>query len=133
MPVTSMVCLCLAAIFERDAFDVSLMHEAGLLATVSFVAGGIAILTVAELRLVHISSAVALQVLGTMHQIPLVIAGMVWFHDPVDVDSALGFSCCICGALCYAGAKHLPPDAREFDALEKDHQLDKSKGWRMEA
>ena len=43
---------------------------------------GIGILTVAELRLVHISSAVALQVLGTLHQIPLVITGVVWFHDP---------------------------------------------------
>ena len=28
----------------------------------------------------------------------------------VDSESALGFICCICGALCYARAKHLPPD-----------------------
>lgn len=46
---------------------------------------GITILTVAELRLVHISSAVALQVLGTLHQIPLVITGVVFFQDSVGI------------------------------------------------
>lgn len=44
---------------------------------------GITILTVAELRLVHISSAVALQVLGTLHQIPLIITGVMFFQDTV--------------------------------------------------
>ena len=54
---------------------------------------GIGILTVAELRLVHISSAVALQVLGTLHQIPLVITGVVWFQDPApELDLQRSFS-----------------------------------------
>ena len=82
MPVTSLVCFVLAAIFERDAFDWPLMQEAGLPWTVALCRGGltpgkasvlvldhfkghhavmeacgIGILTVAELRLVHISSA----------------------------------------------------------------------------
>ncbi|CAE7243497.1 SLC35C2 [Symbiodinium necroappetens] len=120
MPVTSLVCFVLAAIFERDAFDWPLMREAGLPWTVASVACGIGILTVAELRLVHISSAVALQVLGTLHQIPLVITGVVWFQDPVDLQSALGFACCICGALCYARAKHLPLDRTDLNG--KDSQ-----------
>ena len=38
MPVTSLVCLVLAVVFERDAFDWSLMRAAGLPWTVAFVA-----------------------------------------------------------------------------------------------
>ena len=37
MPVTSLVCLVLAIIFERDAFDWTFMREAGLPWTVAFV------------------------------------------------------------------------------------------------
>lgn len=54
---------------------------------------GITILTVAELRLVHISSAVALQVLGTLHQIPLVITGVVFFQDSVGSSDYIDSMC----------------------------------------
>ena len=106
MPVTSLVCLSMAAAFETPALSLSLMLDAGLPQIVLTIACGITILTVAELRLVHISSAVALQVLGTLHQIPLVITGVVFFQDSVEVASGMGFTCCLLGAFCYAAAKH---------------------------
>lgn len=58
-------------------------HQLTPLTPSALKACGITILTVAELRLVHISSAVALQVLGTLHQIPLVITGILFFQDSV--------------------------------------------------
>ncbi|CAK9108489.1 Probable sugar phosphate/phosphate translocator At1g06470 [Durusdinium trenchii] len=108
MPVTSLVCFMMAAAFETPALSLSLMLDAGLPRVVLIIACGITILTVAELRLVHISSAVALQVLATLHQIPLVITGVVFFQDSVELVSGMGFTCCLLGALCYAGAKHSP-------------------------
>mmetsp|Transcript_10489 Transcript_10489/g.11544 ORF Transcript_10489/g.11544 Transcript_10489/m.11544 type:complete len:241 (-) Transcript_10489:169-891(-) len=115
MPVTSLVCLTMAAAFETSALSLSLMMNAGLPQIVLIVACGITILTVAELRLVHISSAVALQVLGTLHQIPLVITGVLFFQDSVEVASAMGFTCCLVGALCYARAKHGHFPGRSFE------------------
>lgn len=106
MPVTSLVCFTMAAAFETQALNFSLMLNAGLPKIVLVIACGITILTIAELRLVHISSAVALQVLGTLHQIPLVITGVMFFQDSVEVTSGMGFTCCLLGALCYARAKH---------------------------
>lgn len=106
MPVTSLVCFTMAAAFETQALNFSLILNAGLPKIVLIIACGITVLTIAEMRLVHISSAVALQVLGTLHQIPLVITGVMFFQDSVEVTSGMDFTCCLLGALCYARAKH---------------------------
>jgi len=82
------------------------MLDASLFATVCFLAFGIVALTVAELEIVRATSAVAILVLGSLHQIPITIAGVFFFHETVRLLSALGFGFCLLGGLCYVKARY---------------------------
>ncbi|CAE7940724.1 unnamed protein product, partial [Symbiodinium sp. KB8] len=60
----------------------------------------------AELKLVSLLSAVAFNVLSTLHQIPIVLAGVILQHNTVSISSWAGFACCLIGALVYAIARY---------------------------
>lgn len=105
MPVTATVCLVMAAFFEVGAFHSHHVLKPVLWGNIAGASLGIAILTLSELMLVHLTSAVAVQVLGTIHQIPIVLAGVVFFHDHIHAASLLGFGICILGAMFYVAAR----------------------------
>lgn len=120
MPVTSAVCFVLAVIFEADAFSSAEIFTVGLFGQVVTIASLVTVLFLVELTLIRLTSAVYVTVLGTLHQIPLVLAGVVCFGDRVSPFAVYGFALGIVGALCYARAnaldkaesadQHLPMD-----------------------
>lgn len=123
MPVTAAVCAVLAVIFEPESLRPSLWMRWSLQWRVMAMALGIVTLTASELRIVHITSAVAMNVLATLHQIPIVFAGVVLFSDRVGFKSAIGFGCCICGALYYVRARQLDAETAPVD-VSKHQCLD---------
>ncbi|CAK0820585.1 unnamed protein product, partial [Prorocentrum cordatum] len=105
LPVAGFVCLILAAAFEPLAFSWEALGQPILRLSVPGMAACIVLLTVAELGVVQRTSAVAVQVLATLHQIPVAFVGAVVFHETVSPLSAAGFGMCVVAALVYALAR----------------------------
>eukprot|EP00406_Dinophysis_acuminata_P011541 CAMPEP_0179221902 /NCGR_PEP_ID=MMETSP0797-20121207/6437_1 /TAXON_ID=47934 /ORGANISM="Dinophysis acuminata, Strain DAEP01" /LENGTH=392 /DNA_ID=CAMNT_0020928713 /DNA_START=59 /DNA_END=1237 /DNA_ORIENTATION=+ len=101
MPLTGIVCFALAGYFERGALALDPLLQSALLANVLGISAGIATLTVVELEIVRVTSAVALQVLGTLKEIPVAVAGVLFFREQVGALSTIGFAFCVLGALVY--------------------------------
>eukprot|EP00931_Biecheleriopsis_adriatica_P093762 TRINITY_DN67483_c0_g1_i1.p1 TRINITY_DN67483_c0_g1~~TRINITY_DN67483_c0_g1_i1.p1 ORF type:complete len:389 (+),score=47.31 TRINITY_DN67483_c0_g1_i1:132-1298(+) len=106
LPLTGLVSALLSFAFETDAFVLSRLENPELLLRVGFVAASLTGMLYAELKLVSLLSAVAFNVLSTIHQIPIVIAGVIVQQNQVSLLSASGFGCCLAGALIYAAARH---------------------------
>merc|ERR1712046_426857 len=119
MPVTGLVCIPLAVVFENGAYAADEVLKVELLRTVSSVTLGLTIMLSAELHLVKLLSAVAYNVLGTLHQVPTVLCGVVFRHDRVDTLTGGGFGWCLAGALVYAkawqGQREVPKQAPPFE------------------
>jgi len=105
MPATGSVCLVLAAIFESQALTAEHVLQLSLLMNVVAIALGIAVLTVSEIWLVDLTSAVCMQVFAILHQIPLFLVGLMMYQENVDWLSVCGFAICLLGALCYAWSR----------------------------
>jgi len=105
VPITSLVILPCVYLFEFDALSVELLFNGDLLRRVLLVSVSLTAMLYAELKLVKQLSAVAFNVLATIHQIPMVLVGVVFQHNSVGVLSACGFGTCIIGALIYAWAR----------------------------
>merc|ERR1719382_981472 len=106
LPLTGLVCVPLSLAFEADAYTAEHVLQRELAFRVLAVAAALAAMLYAELKLVHLLSAVAFNVLATIHQIPIVLAGVVLQHNQVPRTSAAGFATCLLGALVYAAARH---------------------------
>jgi len=107
LPITGAISMLLALIFEPGATTALQAAVApSLLARVLMVAVGLTAMLYSELKLVSLLSAVAFNVLSTLHQIPIVLAGVVFQHNTVSQSSVAGFTCCIFGALVYALARY---------------------------
>jgi len=106
LPITGVVCLVLALLFERQSFSSDVSVPAILGFRVVSIACGLTGMLYAELKLVSLLSAVAFNVLSTLHQIPIVLAGVILQHNTVSISSWAGFACCLIGALVYAIARY---------------------------
>jgi len=98
MPLTSVICGVLAMIFEsppRESFTYEVFENA------LAVAVGVTILVGSEYALVQLTSAVALNVAGALHNIPVVVSGVFFFDEKVKFYSVFGFGFCVIGALVY--------------------------------
>merc|ERR1712107_28585 len=103
-PSSSSVLLVAGVLFEdvRNAeFVFERMLRLDLLWRLLVIAAGVVMLSYAELALVHRISAVALNVCGSLHQIPVIITGMIIFHESVEWLGILGFTTCVIGGLVY--------------------------------
>jgi len=118
-PVTGLVCLGLAGLFEARTLTLRHLLLSGVLLKVPLIAAGITVIQCSELKLVQLTSAVAVGVLMNLHHIPMVLAGVVLFHDRVDSLGVLGFGCCILGGLFYAGARYTDAQAAAGDAEQE--------------
>lgn len=105
MPVGAFVCLLFAAVFEPGAFEARRLANSELHRDVLCAAIAIAVLSFAEYFLVYLTSAVCLQVLNVIHQVPIAFAGVIVFSEPVNLASLAGFSLSIVGGLVYASAR----------------------------
>lgn len=124
MPITGIVCIPLAMIFEEGAYSIQSLSQVDLLTQVFLVSFCLVFMLVAELQLVMLVSAVAYQVLATIHQIPTVLCGVLFRHDRVGVLDTCGFGCCIAGALVYAKARQLEGHVRRSKDLQEPLVID---------
>mmetsp|Transcript_73621 Transcript_73621/g.239702 ORF Transcript_73621/g.239702 Transcript_73621/m.239702 type:complete len:434 (+) Transcript_73621:108-1409(+) len=106
LPVTGLVCLPLAIWLEPGAYTYVNLMQPVLHFRVVVIAAALTAMLYAELKLVNLLSAVAFNVLATIHQIPIVLAGVLLQHNHVDLTSTYGFAACLLGALVYAAARH---------------------------
>mmetsp|Transcript_13879 Transcript_13879/g.25540 ORF Transcript_13879/g.25540 Transcript_13879/m.25540 type:complete len:442 (+) Transcript_13879:27-1352(+) len=124
LPVAGVVCFILACIFEEEAFDLRHMDSTALPISVPSISVGIICLTMSELGLVHLTSAVALQVLATLHQIPIVMVSSIVFKERIPALSQWGFRLCLIGALIYTWAYRMEAKAsskkHSHTAIESD-------------
>lgn len=116
MPITGVVCLVLALVTETDAARMEHFLQPKLVFNVLMISTGVISLVFAELKLVELTSAVAVTVLATIHQIPIVMTGVVVFHEHVSNFSLLGFASCLCGAFFYLAARR-----RDLAMAESEH------------
>lgn len=113
LPITGVVCLPFVLTQEPHAYQGGQLLQMELPVRTLLVAVGLTAMLYAELKLVKRLSAVAFNVLSTVHQIPIVLVGVVFQHNRVGEFSACGFAMCILGALVYAWARRV-----ELKALE---------------
>eukprot|EP00927_Polykrikos_kofoidii_P042894 TRINITY_DN3694_c0_g1_i3.p1 TRINITY_DN3694_c0_g1~~TRINITY_DN3694_c0_g1_i3.p1 ORF type:complete len:440 (+),score=68.74 TRINITY_DN3694_c0_g1_i3:70-1389(+) len=103
--MSSTSCFFLSHVFEPDAWNIAHVFQLGLLRNVLLISVGIATLSVAELETIKLTSAVTLQVLGTLHQIPILIIGALFFHEHIRSVTVTGFAICVAGAWVYVLAR----------------------------
>lgn len=126
MPVTGGVCFVLACWLESDALDPERILRPELGLSMLKIAVGVLALCFAELKLVHLTSAVAVNVLSTIHQIPIVLAGVFFFHEHINTFGLSGFGLCLAGALFYVAARRsdvhveAPPPPMDDDGLDEE-------------
>lgn len=122
MPVTGTVCGLMATFIEPDCLDIDRLRPE-LVLNIVMVAAGVVALSFAELKLVHLTSAVAVQVLANIHQIPIVLAGVVFFHDEPSLLGVCGFGLCLGGALVYVLARRAESNTAQgagYGGLEEE-------------
>lgn len=117
LPITGAVCMLLSFIFEWQEMTADSWLHLDLAVKSLGIAVGIVILTVSELEIVRFASAVSLQILGTLHQIPVALAGVIFFQEEVHFLSALGFVLCIIGGLMYTRVRWV--EARRSTSQEE--------------
>jgi len=105
LPTAGVICFIGALIFERGAFSAQALKHQQLWIAIPSIGLCVITLTLSELSVVRRTSAVALQVLATLHQIPIVVVSAVLFHEHVSLLSTFGFVCCILAAFVYAAAR----------------------------
>ncbi|CAK0794523.1 unnamed protein product [Prorocentrum cordatum] len=119
---TIFVCLMLAAVFEPGAFSefVGMGVVENLVPLVLLVSISIAILTICELLIVSMTAATVMVILAVVHNIPMILAGVIIDHDVVFRNQWLGFVLCSVGAVVYFVARNLDDqvgDVNSFVAL----------------
>jgi len=105
MPITAVSCLVSAVLFESDAFAIDHFLKSEFVFRVLTISLSVAVLYYAELNLVYLTSAVALMVLTTIHQVPIALAGVVLRGETVHPPSVAGFALSIAGGVLYALAR----------------------------
>lgn len=112
LPTAGVVCLCLAAVFEGQSLRYEQLLQPQLILSTLLLASGVITLVISELKIVQLTSAVALQVLMTLHSIPIVLAGVLFLKEEVSLISILGFVACLVAALLYGAARNLDDESQ---------------------
>jgi len=111
LPINGLVLLPFTCFFAPDGLQPKNLFQAELPVRMLMVGSGLMLMLYAELQLVKLLSAVAFTVMSTIHQIPIVLAGVLIQNDKVSGHGVCGFACCLIGALIYGAAR-----AREREA-----------------
>eukprot|EP00397_Hematodinium_sp_SG-2012_P020544 GEMP01021170.1.p1 GENE.GEMP01021170.1~~GEMP01021170.1.p1 ORF type:complete len:376 (+),score=52.79 GEMP01021170.1:84-1211(+) len=95
--------------FSGEAFQMIMIASMGIL-----------IITCSELKLVHLTSSTTFVIFALLHNIPLVICGVFFFHDDVHAFQLFGFAITILGSILYSMVTDIthPTDGdQEVDVL----------------
>lgn len=109
------ICFLLSAIFDSSAYSDILKSRVaeGIALPAVVVSFCIATLTACELLIVSITAATVMVILAVVHNIPIMIAGIVLYHDQIFQNQWIGFSICSVGAVMYFYARTLDKDRDE--------------------
>merc|ERR1712032_1778517 len=77
-PITGLVCLILGVIFEAPSLALGDVFQPALLSKVLEIGCGVMTLVTSEIMLISLTSAMALQVLMSLHQIPIFLGAIVY-------------------------------------------------------
>lgn len=108
-PITGLICVALAACFEMDALR-HILDSRELLLRALWISLAITLIICTELKLVELTSAVTCGVLVNLHHIPIVLAGILLFNDPIQTSSWHGFALCLLGGCVYVYARSTDHD-----------------------
>lgn len=112
LPISTMVTLPLAAVFEPEALQSEALRNPDLYIKLVAVSLGISLLLFAEFNLVHYLSAVGFNVAAAVHQIPIILSGVVIDHNQLSQIGCIGYAVCIVGAWVYAVARYREDNGR---------------------
>jgi len=102
MPANTLVCIVLSSSFESPSFENVTGRTCCTFVMVSL---GITTILAAELGVVHLTSALAMNVLASIHGIPMVLGGVIMLHERLRPVQVAGFAFCISGAMIYFMAR----------------------------
>eukprot|EP00929_Paragymnodinium_shiwhaense_P001708 TRINITY_DN10193_c0_g1_i1.p1 TRINITY_DN10193_c0_g1~~TRINITY_DN10193_c0_g1_i1.p1 ORF type:complete len:439 (-),score=87.64 TRINITY_DN10193_c0_g1_i1:178-1494(-) len=105
LPVAGFICLGFAAAFEREAFEVARIRRDLPYFSIPIIGFCVVTLTICELSLVVRTSAVALQVMSSLHQIPIAVVSAIVLQEHIGSLSVVGFFMCVGAAFVYAYAR----------------------------
>lgn len=120
LPIAGLICIPSVFVFEPSAFRSDQLLQAELPARVLLVAVGLTGMLWSEFSLVKQLSAVTFNVLSTVHQIPIILVGVVFQHNHVGEMAISGFALCLIAAFVYAWAMKV-----EFEARNKLPLIDR--------
>merc|ERR1712187_341526 len=123
MPCTAATCIVLTFLFEPEAFA---ELRTRIFLRIAGVAAMIAIMVASELMMVQLTSAVAFNVAGQLHNIPIVLGGVVFFDETVHPFSIVGFALCIIGALVYTNERRAAAAAGNHGSAVPQDEADGS-------
>mmetsp|Transcript_112823 Transcript_112823/g.319041 ORF Transcript_112823/g.319041 Transcript_112823/m.319041 type:complete len:366 (+) Transcript_112823:125-1222(+) len=113
---TTAVCVLLASFFERRAFAQVAHIGDKITAIAARTSLCIVVVMVCELLIVSMTAATVMVILSVVHNIPIVLAGIVFCHDRVFRNQWIGFALCIAGAALYLLARNWDQSVLEADA-----------------
>lgn len=126
-PSLAMTCITFALCFEFSALT---KLTPALFVNAVAVGAFVLVLMASELKLVQLTSAVALNVAAALHNIPVAVAGVVLFEETVHKKAAIGFCFSLVGAVVYTLARGPSHESLEgeanplkFQALPKESEL----------
>eukprot|EP00971_Amphidinium_carterae_P123946 2454803-Amphidinium_carterae.1 len=136
LPASAATCAVLAMLLEADAFSRGLAGRAlDVAGRVALISTGIAAISVSELMLVQLTSAVALQVIASLHQLPIVFLAVTLLDEQVSLTAFTGLCFCVAGAMVYGAARQRdapgavsPHQAQEPSMHPRTHQARGVKG-----
>jgi len=106
---TVVACLAFAAAFEPNAFAAIAGKGVWqhIVQPVLVVSSCVALLTMCELVIVSITAATVMVILAVVHNIPMILAGVIFDNDVVFRNQWVGFAFCSIGAGMYFYARSL--------------------------
>merc|ERR1712039_1040646 len=96
--------------------------DADVLLDIFSIACAISIMVLAEFFFVQLTSAVAMNVAAQLHNIPIVLGGVLLFRERLHIFAVIGFGVCIFGALLYTSERR--KTTAEKVSQKEDTELD---------
>merc|ERR1712190_338212 len=102
LPFNTLVCSLLSFFFETPS-----LRYVDLAVVVRFfiVALAVTTITASELAVGQLTSALTMNVLGSVQGIPMVLGGMLLLHESITLRQVAGFTLCLTGAFVYFAAR----------------------------
>jgi drug/metabolite transporter (DMT)-like permease len=121
---TTSMCFLLAGIFEHHAWgEVTHKHVVSIIIPALIVSLCIATLTMSELLIVSMTAATVMVILAVVNNIPIVLAGIVLYHDEVFRNQWIGFCLCSMGAATYFYARGQDKHIDEVGTLLSSREI----------